>query len=220
MDAADTSATDYALALADLAKVNRVTFTHRPVIAWLDAATRGMPKGSEVSILDVASGQGDLLRAIHRWGIRRGLRLRLSGLDLNPRSAIEAANATPVGMDIVWRTGNVFDDVPEPIPDFIVTSQFTHHLDDEGVAVFVRWLDRHAVRGWFVADLHRHIMAYYGFYVLARIMGWHRIVRTDGMISVARGFRRDEWRAILASAGTSASIRWHLLFRYGVGLLK
>lgn len=76
MDRPETSVADYAQALADLAKVNRATFTHRPVIAWLDAVTRTLPAGAALSILDVASGQGDLLRAIHRWGAGRGAGVR------------------------------------------------------------------------------------------------------------------------------------------------
>jgi len=39
--------------------------------------------------------RADLLRAIHSWATRRGLMLVLSGIDLNPRSAIEAVAATP-----------------------------------------------------------------------------------------------------------------------------
>lgn len=219
MDDADLPAEDYARALADLARVNRVTFTHRPVIGWLQSATRTWPSGAAVSVLDVASGQGDLLRAIHRWGTRRGFVMALSGIDLNPRSAVEAAAATPAGVDIVWRTGDVFDHVPDPAPDFIVTSQFVHHLDDAAVVAFLGWMDRHARRGWFVADLHRHVVAYYGFPVLARLMGWHRIVRGDGMISIARGFRRADWVGYLERAGLVADIAWHPLFRYGVGRL-
>ena len=41
--------------------------------------------------------RADLLRAIHSWATRRGLMPVLSGIDLNPRSAIEAVAATPTG---------------------------------------------------------------------------------------------------------------------------
>lgn len=220
MDQPETSRADYALALADLARVNQVTFTHRPVLSWLEAATAGAPRGTRFSILDIASGQGDLLRAIRIWGRKRGLRLVLAGLDLNPQSAVEAQAATPALMGIVWQTGDVFNHVPEPAADFIVSSQFTHHLDNDQVVAFLQWLERHSVRGWFVADLHRHVVAYYGFPLLARLMRWHRIVRIDGTISIARSFRAAEWRALLARVGVVAHIRWHMMFRYCVGRIK
>ncbi len=220
MDLPETSAADHAMALADLARVNRFTFTHRPILRWLAAATSGLPAGASVSVLDVASGQGDLLRAIHRWGVARNLRLRLAGIDLNPRSVALAQAATPEAMSITWRVGDVFASIPAPPADLIVTSQFAHHLDDDGVVSLLRWLDLHARLGWYVADLRRSVLSYYGFGVLARLMRWHRIVRDDGTISIARGFRRAEWRALLARAGIPATIHAHPMFRLCVGCLK
>jgi hypothetical protein len=115
--------------------------------------------------------------------------------------------------------GDVFEAAPDPKPDFIVTSQFTHHLDDRQLVQFLRWLDRTAQRGWYITDLHRHAVPYYGFRVLARLMGWHRIVASDGTVSIARGFRRADWQAALAAAGVQADIRWQFPFRYGVSSL-
>ena len=54
-------------------------------------------------------------------------------------------------MAIAWRTGDVFNYAPDPPPDFVVTSQFTHHLGDADVVRFLRWLEAHAGRGWVIA---------------------------------------------------------------------
>jgi 2-polyprenyl-3-methyl-5-hydroxy-6-metoxy-1,4-benzoquinol methylase len=220
MDADSTSADVYARCIADLARVNRVTMTHRATLKWLDRATRDLPRDASVSILDVACGYGDLLRAIGRWAGRRGLSVVLRGIDLNPRSAEAASAATPPGMPITYHTGDIFAYDPQPLPDLIVSSQFAHHLSDDDVVRFVRWLVSHAARGWFIADLHRHALAYYGFPLLARCAGWHRIVRQDGQISIARSFRRAEWERLLAAAGAIADIRWSMPFRYTVGAVK
>jgi len=210
----------YRRCLHELAAVNRLTLTHRPVLAWLHRATREWPRGSAVSILDVACGEGDLLRSIRKWADRRGLDATLEGIDLNPRSAAAASAVTPQALRILYRTGDVFEFAPRPGPDFIVTSQFAHHLDDATVVHLLGWLDRHAERGWLIADLHRHPLAYYGFPVLARLLGWHRIVRQDGMVSIARSFRREDWQRLLAEAALDAEVRWRLPFRYCVGRLK
>ncbi|CAH2600410.1 Methyltransferase domain-containing protein [Rhodovastum atsumiense] len=207
--------------LADLATVNRLTLTHRPTLRFLARATRDWPRGTPVSVLDVAYGQGDLLRAVHRWALRAGLVPVLAGLDLDPRSAGIAAAATPADMTIAWQTGDVFDHVPNPPPDFIVSSQFAHHLNDAQILAFLRWMDLHARRGWFISDLHRHALPYYGFRLLARMMRWHRIIREDGTISIARAFRPGEWRALLTEAGvTQARVRWHMPFRLCVARLR
>jgi 2-polyprenyl-3-methyl-5-hydroxy-6-metoxy-1,4-benzoquinol methylase len=220
MDEATTSPADYARCLADLEMVNRVTFTHGPTLRWLEKATAALRPGAPISILDVASGHGDLLRAIHRWSVKRGITVRLEGIDLNPRSAVAAAQATPPEMTITWRTGDVFAYRPASPPDFIVSSQFTHHLDDVQVVTFLTWLERNATWGWFVADLHRHAIPYYGFRLLARLMGWHPIVRYDGTVSIARSFRRPDWERLTALAGVRAEIRWHPMFRICVSHLR
>ena len=220
MDSGVLDQAGYERCLADLEMVNRVTLTHRPTIGWLQAATRGLPAGADVSVLDVACGHGDLLRAIHRWAVRRGLKPRLAGIDLNPGSAVAARAATSAHQDITWHTGDVFAYVPDPAPDFIVSSQFAHHLDDGQVVAFLRWLERHAARGWFVADLHRNVVPYYGFRLLARLMRWHRVVRIDGTISIARSFRRADWRRLTAAAGVPASVHWHPMYRFCVGRLR
>jgi len=219
MDLPDTAPEDYAQSLADLARVNVVTLMHRPVLAFLDAATRSMPAGTKLSILDVASGQGDLLRAIHRWGEKRGLVLDLAGVDLNPASAIEAAAATSASIGIAWHTSDVFAFQPAPRPDFIVSSQFAHHLDDDAVVALLQWFERHALRGWFIADLHRHFIPYYGFRLLAYAMRWHRIVRIDGTISIARSFTKPEWLHLLERAGIQADVCWRPMFRLCVARL-
>lgn len=220
MDGEDISPALYARCLHDLAAVNRITLTHGPTLRWLARATRSLPRGGAIAILDVACGGGDLLRAIRRWADRRGLRATLEGIDLNPRSAVAAAIVTPPEMAIAYRTGDVFDYVPDPAPDFIVTSQFAHHLTDGDVVRLLRWLERHAVRGWFIADLHRHALPYWGFRVLASIAGWHRIVRHDGTVSIARSFRRADWTRLLGEAGIAAETRWHVPFRLCVARLK
>lgn len=218
MDDPDLPAAAYEAALRDLERVNRLTRTHAPTLAWLERAAILVPPGRAVSVLDVACGRGDLLRAIAARFARLGRPVRLEGIDLNPRSAEAAAR---LGGAIAYRTGNVFDYRPQPRPDFIVSSQFTHHLADEDVVRFLAWSEANAVQGWFVSDLHRRRFSYYGFRVLCRAMFWHPIVRLDGTASIARSFRPDEWRALLRRARIrGAEITTHMPSRLCVGRLK
>ena len=218
MDDPDLPTADYEAALRDLERVNRVTRTHAPTLAWLERAAIRVPPGRPVSVLDVACGRGDLLRAIGARFARLGRPVRLEGIDLNPRS-LDAA--TRLGGAIAYRTGDVFAYRPEPRPDFIVSSQFTHHLADDDVVRFLTWSEANCVQGWFVSDLHRRAFAYLGFRVLCRAAFWHPIVRTDGTASIARSFRPDEWRALLRRARIrGAEITTHVPSRLCVGRLK
>jgi 2-polyprenyl-3-methyl-5-hydroxy-6-metoxy-1,4-benzoquinol methylase len=220
MDAQDLDIAVYNRCLVDLAAVNRVTMTHRATLQFLSEATKHLRAGSRISILDVACGHGDLLRGIATWAARHGLEAELTGLDLNPRSALSAAAASLPDQNISYITANVFGFSPEQAPDFIVTSQFTHHLPDADIIRLLRWFDDTAQHGWHIADLHRHLIPYYGFRLLTRLFGWHPIVRIDGTISIARSFRRADWEGYLASAGIEAKITWHALFRFCVSRIK
>lgn len=207
MDAAGLEPATYDRVLTDLARVNRVTFSHRPTLAFLKRATRGR---TAFSLLDVGFGDGDLLRKIARWTEKRGIVARLAGVDLNPKSAAVAAAATAPGVAIEWITGD-YADVGGY--DLIVSSLVAHHMTRDQQVRFLRHMDAQARLGWQVNDLHRHRFAYHGFPLLARIMGWHRIVREDGTLSIARSYRPAEWQPILRQADVTGA-RVHRAFPF------
>jgi SAM-dependent methyltransferase len=201
---------DYTTCLRDLSRVNTVTLTHRPMLAWMARHAVG-----DFSVLDVACGHGDALRNIRR----RFPAARLTGIDLNPWATRAATDATDPAARIEFINGDAFAYRPDSKPDFIVTSQFAHHLSDEQIVTFLDWLQANAAKGWFISDLHRHMIPYHGFPILARVAFWHRFVREDGQISIARAFTRPEWDALLRQAGLTdqALVSWHIPFRLCVG---
>ena len=196
MDAIDLDGEAYASVLADLSRVNRWTFTASPVLAYLERAAASLPS---FSLLDVGFGHGDILRSVARWAAKRKIPARLSGVDLNARSADIARAATPAAYAISYRTGD-YRALPTNF-DFVISSQVTHHMSDAQLREFLQFMEATARKGWLICDLHRHGLAYTGFPLLARLMGVHRIVREDGRLSIARSFRPEEWPPILADAG-------------------
>ena len=196
MDAADLDPAVYEQVLHDLARVNRWTFTAHPVLAFMKKAIRD---SNGFRLMDVGFGDGDILRAIARWARGRGIAADLVGVDLNEKSVAAARAATPPELAIDYRAGDYIDqDGPF---DFVISSQTTHHMTDNQLRTFIRWMEEKARAGWLICDLHRHGFAYWGFPLLARLLFVHRIVREDGQLSIARSFRADEWRAILTDAG-------------------
>ena len=203
MDAPDLDAATYAAVVGDLAKVNVVTMAARPTLDFLARAVKGH-EPRKWRLLDVGFGDGDMLRRIARWAARRGYDSELVGIDLNPRSELAARAHTPPGMAILWVTGDYADLADEPW-DFVISSLVAHHMTHPQLVDFLRFMDRHAQRGWLVNDLHRHRFAHAGFPLLARLAGWHRIVRLDGTLSIARSYRPGEWPPILREAGVEGA---------------
>jgi SAM-dependent methyltransferase len=196
MDDPGLDAETYEAVLHDLSRVNAWTGSSRPTLNFL---ARGLGDVPAFRLLDVGFGYGDMLRAIARWAKRRDIAVDLIGVDLNPKSAAIAQAATPMHWPIDYRTGD-YRDVAGPI-DFIVSSAVTHHMSDEEIHQFLAFMESRATRGWMVNDIHRHAFAYHGFPLLCRVMGWHRMVREDGQLSIARGFRPADWRALIGEAG-------------------
>jgi len=198
MDAEDLDPAVYARVLKDLAQVNTLTMARRPTLNFLNrVADRN---SGPLRILDVGFGDGDMLRRIAQWAKARRQAVELVGIDLNPRSAATASAHTSASLPIRYRTGDYADLAAEPW-DVILSSLVAHHMTHDQLVAFLRFMDGHALRGWFINDLHRHGFAYAGYPLLARIAGWHRIVREDGTLSIARSYRPQEWPPILAQAG-------------------
>jgi SAM-dependent methyltransferase len=219
MDDAALPAQRLAAVLRDLAQVNGVTRAAPPTLRWLAQATR---RGDRFTLLDVGAGHGDMLRRIARWARRTGRHATLAGVDQNPHAAAIARGATDPALGITWHTGEaaaVVAAAPAP-PEFIISSLVAHHMGNDELVAFLRWMEHTARRGWFVNDLHRHPVAWHGYRLLAAAMRWDPIVRHDGALSVRRAFVRGDWDRLLQAAGVpraAVTVRWHLPFRLCVG---
>ncbi len=197
MDADDLDPATYAAVVKDLAQVNTLTLARPPT---LDFIRRAIGNSKTFKLLDVGFGDGDMLRAIARWAAKRGLDAELVGIDLNPKSAPAARARTLEATPIDYRTGD-YADLGGEGWDLIVSSLVAHHMTRDQLIAFLRFMDAEAKLGWFINDLHRHGFAHLGFPVLARLMRWHRIVRLDGTLSIARSYRPAAWPPLLAEAG-------------------
>ncbi len=222
LDSADASPEELALVLRDLSRFNGAMLGHWPVIDWLRRATRDVPKEEALTLVDVGCGYGDLLRAIRRWARKRGLAIRLIGLDLNVETIRIARTVTDDADEIEYCAADVFDFAPSVPIDFVVSSLVTHHMSDDLIVKFLRWMERTARKGWLIYDLQRHPVPYYFIGLMGKLTRLHPMVIHDGRISVARSLTRTEWLARTDEAGVAPDavrLRW-FLFRFAIGRLR
>ena len=193
---------DFRACLVDLGQVNRLTLSYRPTLAFLDAVAAGIP-GQALRIVDVGSGGGDMLRCVERWAEGRGVQVKLTGIDLNPYAARAARERMPASSAIQWITGDAFT-YADPV-DVVLSSLFTHHLEEPAIVRFLAWSEAVARYGWFVNDLCREAVPYKLFGWWAKAMRWHRFVQHDGPVSFRRSFREDDWERMLSEAGIAVT---------------
>lgn len=209
--------------LRELETINQLTLAYRPTLAWLKPWLRS---GEAFSLLDVGCGGGDMLRRIA--GNAGASPVELIGVDLNPwaTKAAELSTIRSSGNEalggIRYATADIFRFERERPIDLVISSLFTHHLNDEQLVDFLRWMHDRAQRGWFINDLHRHALPYHFIKLATRSFSSNRLIRNDAALSVARSFTRRDWAALLDRAGLAdhAQVRWHFPFRFCVSCVK
>ena len=185
--------------LRDIEKLNRWFLGYRPVLRWLDSLDLARFR-KPLRIIDIGCGHGDLLRQIDRWAEKRGIEARLTGCDMNPETIAIAANATRRASRIQWTATDVFSLNGRGSVDLVVSSLFTHHLAENEVVRFVRWMEQHAEIGWFINDLSRAAIPYWLLKAFTKAAGLHRFVQHDGPVSIRRAFVADDWRRMCSAA--------------------
>ncbi len=201
MDAVELPDARYAKVLADLSRINRLTLAARPTLGFIDRLfARIHPDEGPLRLLDVGFGAGDMLRRIADLAQRRGRRVELVGIDLNPRSEAIARAATPERLSIRWLKGD-YRDLAGGGWHGVISSLVTHHMTNAERAEFLRFMEDEGRLGWMVNDLHRQRLPFAGYPLLALLAGVDPIVRRDGQLSIGRSFRVPEWQAMLAEAG-------------------
>ena len=85
--------------------------------------------------------------------------------------------------------------------DFVFSSLFLHHFEDEDVTRLLGEMGRVARRAVLALDLYRHPIAYYFVPVSRPFYKWDPITAHDAPVSVEAGFRPRELAALARKAG-------------------
>ncbi|GBC76675.1 Ubiquinone/menaquinone biosynthesis C-methyltransferase UbiE [bacterium HR08] len=206
---------EVAAALRDLERINVALGVRSALARHLFPRIERLAR-SPVRILDVATGAADIPRAIAAWARRRGRRVEIVALDR--------------GWSVLRYARHAVGDYPEialvcadarhlPFPrdafDFVIATEFVHHLADEEIVPLLRRLAELAREAFVINDLRRHPIAYYGFRVLSRFFFRSRLVRHDGPISILRGFTVRECERFQEALGLRAvSLHRHFPYRF------
>jgi ubiquinone/menaquinone biosynthesis C-methylase UbiE len=202
--------------LLDLRRVNRRLGARKMVLESLarEVSRHGL---SEYSLLDIASGSGDLPLAVIEWARKHGLSARVFALEyqhrhlsLFRRELLASSRIHPLCADAFHAP------LPDGKFDFVTCCHFLHHLTEEDAARLLASMARLARRSVIVSDLERQALPYYFFLLFGRLITRSYVSRIDGRNSIAQSFRKPELESIAHAAGLSeykVERRWpfHLL---------
>ena len=180
-------------------RVNTLLGYTRATLHHLEIFSRTWPRGTKIRLLDLATGSADVPRAILRWADRRGWEVRIVGVDRHAVTAHTAAEGPPdARLSIVQ--ADVFDlPFASDSFDYVLTSMFLHHLDDDSIVRVLATMARLASRGLIVADLIRNRRAY--AWATLFTCGSNPMVQHDARVSVGQSFNQAEVMALRERAG-------------------
>jgi Methyltransferase domain len=175
--------------LRDLARVNRFLGGYYVLGRLFSSIVK---PADSFSVLDIGAASGDMGAAIRR----RYPRALVTSLDYKGDHLAQAADPKVVA-----------DAFRLPFPpasfDFVFSSLFLHHFTNDQVVELFRSFRGLARRAVLAIDLDRGPLAYHFLPKTRWLFGWHDITISDGQISVAAAFQKDELLAIALHAGLS-----------------
>ncbi len=201
-------------ALAGLRAVNSYLGGRRALVSGLGRLIEGI-KARRLILLDVGTGSADLPLQALEFLQKRGLEAQAVCLDLSERILRYAAKRTSGRGDIRLVRG---ESLSLPFKagsfDIVTASLFLHHMKSGMVPPALAEMWRVARCGLVVNDLRRSGLAYYATKVFLSAVTRNRMLRSDGPISVARGFTEAEMLSAAAAAGLqNVRVERHLPFR-------
>ena len=169
------------------------------------------------SILDVGCGGG--LFTITLAKAYPGA--NIVGLDISPEAIAFAKERLNSLKPSVSNVSFILSETPrlnEQLTFDVVTATLVcHHLSDEELIEFIKQACRTAKQAVILNDLHRHLFATIGFAAAVPLFFRNKMIWHDGLLSIRRSFKRQEWVKILNAAGVDTAcytITWHWAFRW------
>lgn len=216
MDDFDLQGHEMELLLNDLKTVNTLlggtNITLDGITQLLDSCDQSKP----ITILDIGCGDGEILRKCAELGDKLGIQFELIGLDGNEHILKTARKKSLKLPNIRFKTIDILkEDALIPDCDIALCTLFLHHFPNDTVIQILHGLLRKAKAGVVVNDLERSKVAFWLFKLFSFVFLRTKIAKHDGLVSIARAFRRKELQELSEKInGANSQIQWKWAFRY------
>jgi len=196
--------TEVARSLADVARINSFLGATKPlydaVLEMIEGA--GLARAT---VLDVGSGNGDFARRLIQRAQKRGIEVRVIGLDISQLHLNIARELTPPDAPLEWLCADVFAlPLLDESVDIVTSSLFLHHFRPAQIEQLLGECSRVARCGWVMNDCARDGWALASFRVLRLFLARSVITRFDALASIRRAYTPEEMTEIISSCRGAA----------------
>jgi 2-polyprenyl-3-methyl-5-hydroxy-6-metoxy-1,4-benzoquinol methylase len=209
-DLEETTDKEIAGSLAALRVVNRYLGGRYAALHNLKRMIERLTTLSKVTVLDIATGSGDIPAALIKWAKGRDLDISITGVDIKEQVVRQARdwNRSCPEITMVQYDALRLPYGPQSF-DFVLCCAFLHHLAPSQAIELLVKIDELSRCGFVVTDLRRNRVAYWCIFVLTRMFTQNRLVRYDGPVSVLKAFIPEELRELAGEAGLK-NVQIHL----------
>ena len=203
-------------ALDKIAKINQLLGGNKLTLQGLKILIKNLDKSKEYTIVDIGCGNGDMLLYIANFGLENGYNFNLIGIDANAFTINHAVNLSQNYRNISYKCEDVFGKQFEELNyDIVLCTLTLHHFKDNEILNLVRVFYKNSTIGIIINDLHRSKLAYRLFQVVGLVFNLNRMSRQDGLVSILRGYKKEEIVTFAKKLGFDNYIlQWKWAFRY------
>ncbi|MFM2369538.1 MAG: hypothetical protein RL619_1848 [Bacteroidota bacterium] len=203
-------------ALDKIAQINQLLGGNKLTLRGVQSLIRNVSKSNEIRVVDVGCGNGDMLRTLADFGLKNNLKFQLIGIDANNFTIKHAQKLSEKYSNISFRCEDIFDKpFIELKYDIILCTLTLHHFKDDEIIYLLNIFNTNSNVGIVINDLQRSAVAYRLFQVLCFVFRLNDMSREDGLISILRGFKKEELVNFSQKLNFSNyKIHWKWAFRY------
>jgi len=197
MDRPQPVSAELEIDLRNLRQLNRYFGSYRLIEHFL----RGwVSPRSQMRILDLATGSGDIPRLVVDYARRRGADVKVTAIDQQAATLEIARKLSARYPEIEFLEDNVLTFAAEPY-DIVLCSLALHHFTESDAIALLRHCRELSRKYVLVSDLRRGFLATAGVSLLTTFLFREPMTRTDARLSAERAFSFDEFRALAERAG-------------------
>jgi ubiquinone/menaquinone biosynthesis C-methylase UbiE len=201
--------------LRDIRRVNHLLGGTSTTLRHLPDLVAAIPSSEPLTILDLATGSGDIPIALTKWAAQHERRVTIVASDYS-QEILDLARTQIAGHPDI--TLAQYDARAVPLPDgqfdIVLCALSLHHFTPDDAVQVLREMNRLARVGFILNDLRRGRLGYASAWIAARVTTRNRLTRNDAPLSVRRAYTPDELKELLHRAGIdNATISTHIWFR-------
>jgi 2-polyprenyl-3-methyl-5-hydroxy-6-metoxy-1,4-benzoquinol methylase len=210
MDQPDIDPDLHLHALKGLSRLNY--FSNSISLLWKPLRTLALANPHDFSVLDVATGSGDIPLALSKKAKQAGINIKFSVTDKSAFALnLVREKAHQHNLPIQCFETDALDGPPFPVHDVVICSLFLHHLDNDEAITLMKRMAKSARVAILINDLERSWLNWNMVWIASHLLTRSPVVHMDGPRSVAGAFNQSEVLELAKQAGlmnVKVETRW------------